>query len=40
MNQQQSNTDIVPQYETVPTPSDHQDVSITANPAYLIHKNF
>jgi len=30
-------TNIVPEYEI---PSDHQDVPITANPAYMIHKNF
>ncbi|XP_065916201.1 uncharacterized protein [Dysidea avara] len=30
---------IVPQYDTVQVPSDHQDVPMMANPAYLTHKN-
>jgi len=30
---------VVPQYDTVQAPSDHQDVSMMANPAYLTHKN-
>ncbi|XP_065916365.1 uncharacterized protein [Dysidea avara] len=33
------NSSIVPQYDTVQVPSDHQDVPMMANPAYLTHKN-
>jgi len=28
---------IVPQYETIQAPSDHQDVLMMVNPAYLTH---
>ena len=30
---------IIPQYDTIQVPSDHQDVPMMVNPAYLTHKN-
>ena len=39
VDQDNPSSSIVPQYETVQAPSDHQDVSMMANPAYLTHKN-
>ena len=39
VDQDNPSSSIVPQYETVQAPSDHQDVSMMANPAYLTHNN-
>ena len=39
VDQDNPSSSIVPQYETVQAPSDHQNVSMMANPAYLTHKN-
>jgi len=39
VDQDNPSSSIVPQYETVQAPSDHQDVWMMANPAYLTHNN-
>ncbi|XP_065916432.1 uncharacterized protein [Dysidea avara] len=39
VGQDNPTSSIVPQYDTVQVPSDHQDVPMMANPAYLTHKN-
>ena len=39
VGQDNSTSSIVPQYDTIQVPSDHQDVPMMANPAYLTHKN-
>jgi len=40
MGQNNPSSSAAPEHETVPTTSDHQDVPMMANPAYLTHKNF
>ena len=40
VGQDNSTSSIVPQYDTIiQVPSDHQNVPMMANPAYLTHKN-
>ena len=39
VGQDDSTSSMVPQYDTIQVPSDHQDVPMMANPAYLTNKN-
>jgi len=39
VGQDNTSSFVIPQFETVQAPSDHQNVSMMPNPAYLTYKN-